>query len=287
MRKYQLSNGATPRVMSNKTFYRLKDFIESHIGICIPESKKVLVESRLLKRLRVLEMDNFDDYTNYLFSIQGEQDEIPRFVECITTNKTDFFREDDHFKYLTNHVYPELLQNNKTIRLIRLWSAASSIGEEAYTMAMVTHDYLLGRPGIDFKILATDISEEVLKIGRNAVYPILDAKPIPQKFLKRYCLKSKNNEKPTFRIVNELRRKVMFKPINLTTESYMITKKYNVIFLRNVMIYFNKETQNLILNNLYNHLEDDGYLFLGHSENLPSNNIPFKRVGPSIYVKKD
>lgn len=272
--------------MSHKTFNKFKNYIESNIGITIPDTKKVMVESRLLKRLRSLNYDNYEDYSDYFFSIEGELNEVPRFIECITTNKTDFFREIDHFNYLTSHVYPSLIKEN-SIKELRLWSAASSIGEEAYTMAMITDQYLKTFPGCHFKILATDISEKVLEVGRKAIYPMGDIDPIPLNMRKRYCLRSRGQDNPTFRVTKDLRRCVNFKRFNLKEESYNVRKLYHVIFLRNVMIYFNKDMQRHIINNLYRHLHPNGYLFLGHSENMPDNKLPFKRIGASIYIKED
>lgn len=272
--------------MTQKTFNKMKNFIEGHIGICIPQAKKVMVESRLLKRLRILKINTYEDYAKYLFSPEGESEEVPRFIECITTNKTDFFREVDHFNILFNKVLPEISKLDG-IKEIRLWSGASSTGEEAYTMAMFTEEFLENISWLKYKILATDISERVLHAGEKAVYPLATGEPIPLDFKRKYCLISKDKENPTIRIKKRLRDRVMFRHINLTSDSYKVKKLYHIIFLRNVMIYFNKETQKEILNNLYTHLHPEGYLFLGHSENLPDNTLPFKRIGPSVYVKKE
>lgn len=279
-----LNNNET-KSMSQKTFERFKSYIEGHIGIQIPQAKKVMVESRLLKRLRILKLNSFGDYENYFFSIQGQEDEVPRFTEAITTNKTDFFREVDHFNILQSTVLPHVV-NYLDKNEIRLWSAASSSGEEAYTMAMFVEEFISENPGYRYKILATDISEKVLNHGHKAVYPLADGAPIPMDFKRKYCLVSKKSDEPTLRIKKHLRDRVMFRQINLTSDSYKIKKIYHVIFLRNVMIYFNKDTQAEILNNLYSHLHDEGYLFLGHSENLPGAEMPFVRVGPSVYKKK-
>ncbi len=272
--------------MKKQTFVAFKNYIEENIGIKIPDTKKIMVESRLLRRLKALEYSNYEEYAEYFFSEKGQLLEVPRFVECITTNKTDFFRENDHFEYLTNKALPDILKKADP-HLFRLWSGASSTGEEAYTMAMVVSEFLEGYRGRTFKILATDISERVLNTGREAIYTKIDSAPIPSVMKKKYCLQSKDLANPTIRIKKNLREKVLFRPINLTATTYNITNQYHVIFLRNVMIYFDKETQKKILNNLYLHLHKNGYLFLGHSENLPDSSVPFKRVGPSIYVKKD
>lgn len=282
----QLEASTQERIMDWETFERFREFIQGHIGISIPDTKKIMVESRLLRRLKALKFSNYEDYAKYFFSPQGQFNEIPRFIECITTNKTDFFREVEHFNYMTNHVLPEILELQHHDD-IRLWSGASSTGEEAYTMAMFMEEFLKDHSGVNYKILATDISEKVLNIGQKAIYPLEDGAPIPMEYKKKYCLLSRDRDNPTIRIKKNLRRNVLFKHINLTTESYMIKKDYHIIFLRNVMIYFNKDIQRRILLNLYTHLHPEGYLFLGHSENLPDSSLPFKRVGPSIYVKKE
>lgn len=273
------------KVMSQKTFERFKAYIEGNIGISIPQAKKVMVESRLLKRLRALGFKDFKEYETYFFSPQGQKSEAPRFIEQITTNKTDFFREVDHFNILLDEVLPSILEHVDN-REIRLWSAASSTGEEAYTMAMFVEEFIAKNPGYKYKILATDISEQVLNKGHRAIYPLADGDPIPLEFKKKYCLISKKKDEPTLRIKKHLRDRVMFRHINLTSDSYKVKKIYHVIFLRNVMIYFNKTIQEEILRNLHSHLHPNGFLFLGHSENLPHKDIPFKRVGPSVYVKR-
>lgn len=288
MRELLLEHNLHERKMSHETFKRFKNFIQGHIGISMPDAKKIMVESRLLRRLKALELSTYQDYEKYFFSPEGTANEIPRFIECITTNKTDFFREVSHFNYLTDTVLPEIIRcQHHHHGDIRLWSGASSTGEEAYTMAMFMENFLENHPGVNYKILATDISEKVLNVGQHGVYSIEDCAPIPMEFKRKYCLLSKDKENPTIRINKTIRKKVLFKHINLTTDSYMVKKKYHIIFLRNVMIYFNKDIQSRILHNLYTHLHPDGFLFLGHSENLPDNSIPFKRVGPSIYVKKE
>jgi len=273
------------RNMSQKTFIKFKNFIETNIGICIPDAKKVMIESRLLRRLKALNFNTYSEYSEYFFSLDGHSDELPRFVECITTNKTDFFREVAHFNYLRDQVLPELF-SNPDIKDLRFWSAASSTGAEAYTMAMFIEEFLENNTQKNYKILATDISEKVLKVGEAGVYSQETCEPIPLNFKKKYCLLSKDRENPTVLMSMKLRSKIFFNKINLISESYQINNKYHVIFLRNVMIYFNKETQVNILNNLYKHLHPCGYLFLGHSENLSEKSLPFKRVGPSIYVKR-
>ncbi|MGL1891689.1 MAG: protein-glutamate O-methyltransferase CheR [Spirochaetaceae bacterium] len=272
--------------MSSVDFSKIQNYIGDTIGINIPLTKKLMVETRLLKRLKALKMTNYDEYTKYLFSKEGQSIEIPRFIDCITTNKTDFFREEDHFDFLVKNVYPDLIKKFR-FKEINLWSAAASTGVEAYTIAMITDNYLLNYSGINFNILASDISEQVLNIGKRAVYSIEDCKPITGIFKKRYCLISKDKEKPTVRIKKYLRQKVNFNIINLIDDNYEIEKLYHVIFLRNVMIYFNMETQLSILKKLYKYLHPEGYLFLGHSEKVPESLSLFKRVGPSIYVKKE
>ena len=268
--------------MSDKTFQSFKVFIESHIGIKIVDVKKVMIESRLMPRLKALEINNFKEYEEYFFSPEGQLVELSHFVDMVTTNKTDFFRENDHFKFLEENILPSF-SKIATKETIRFWSAAASIGEEAYTIAMILENYRQKDNYIKYKVLATDISEKVLKKGRDGIYPFEDSNPIPLEYKKKYCLKSKDGK--TIKICSLLKNKVSFKNLNLTQDSYRLNKKYHVIFLRNVLIYFDHETQTKIISNMIKHLHNDGYLILGMSENVVDKSLPIKRVGASIYTK--
>lgn len=269
-------------------FNRLSHFIHQQFGIKMPPAKKVLLESRLQKRLRALDIGTFKAYCDYLLSPQGRDNELVNFVDKITTNKTDFFREVEHFDFLTNHLLPNLTTSIRDSgRKLTLWSAGCSTGEEPYTLAMVVNDYQDLHPKVtfDYSIIGTDISMEVLRNAKMAVYKESCADPIPLALKKKYLLRSKNREKQLIKIVPLLRNKVDFYTLNFMEDHYPIDKSMDIIFCRNVIIYFDKPTQKKILNKICQHLSVGGYFFQGHSESLQGFNLPLKAIYPTIYQK--
>ncbi|MBU2515370.1 chemotaxis protein CheR [bacterium] len=269
-------------------FNRLSAFIESEYGIKMPSVKKTMLESRLLKRLRHLQIPDFRSYCEYLFSAKGRKEELPHFISKVTTNKTDFFREPDHFSYLTNVILPRLLyQSGNPLRQINLWSAGCSSGEEAYTLAMVISEYAENNPEtpFNFSILATDISDNVLSMGRKAIYHVSRIDPIPFALRRKYLLKSRDREKPVVKMVPEIRKLVKFEKLNLMDKDFGIKQNIHVAFCRNVIIYFNKEIQETILNKITKCLVPEGYLFQGHSESTQGMRLPLRSVHPTIFQK--
>ena len=273
-----------------KDFTRLSDFIQSEYGIKMPEVKKTLLESRLQKRLRKLDIKSFKEYCDYLFSPEGMEEELPHFIDKITTNKTDFFRENEHFEYLTDQLLPSFIKNKKKeFDTLRIWSAGCSTGEEPYTIAMVVKDFLEnnGLGNIRLSILATDISAEVLRIAQRAVYHEIRAVPIPFNIKKKYLLKSKSGEKKLVKIAPEIRELIQFGRLNFMDREYGIKNKLDIIFCRNVIIYFDKPTQEIILNRIISNLVPGGFFLQGHSETIQGINLPLKQVFPTVYVKSD
>jgi len=269
-------------------FVRLSQFIHAEYGIKMPPVKKTLLESRLQKRLRSLELKTYKEYCDYLFSAEGSRKEIPHFIDKITTNKTDFFREPDHFDFLTQTALPALtssLQNNR--KNISIWSAGCSTGEEPYTIAMVVNDFLKNNPklNITFSILATDISVEVLKTAKKAVYHEMRIAPVPIQIRKEYLLRSKSRDNKTIKIGPELRRKVVFGRLNFMDSHFGIKQPMDIVFCRNVLIYFDKPTQEKILQKICRHIPKDGYFFQGHSESTQNMDLPLKNISPTIYNK--
>jgi chemotaxis protein methyltransferase CheR len=272
--------------LSGKDFLKLSELIQSHIGIRMPESKKVMLESRLHKRLRALSLESFPRYCEYLFSEHGFDKELPYLFDVITTNKTDFFREPVHFEHLVEYVLPELLSgNHHRIRRLSFWSAGCSTGEEPYSLAMVLQDYRERVAGFDLTIHATDISTQVLDTARLAVYNQEKADPIPLPFKKKYLLRSKDKTRMVVRIAPEIRSLVQFKRLNLMEHNYATIPEVDVIFCRNVIIYFDRPTQELLIRKFYRYLRVGGYLFLGHSETLCGISIPLVTVLPTVYKK--
>ena len=269
--------------LSDKEFSRLKEFIYHECGIKITEAKRTMVEARLQKRLRGLRLTSFSRYCDYLFGPRGMEEELVHLINVITTNKTDFFREPAHFHYLVRKALPEMLRQSSGRRTITVWSAGCSSGEEPYTLAMVLKEFIAERSGIDFLILATDISTNVLEKAKLAVYDEERIGPIPDELRKKYLLKSKDAVPKVYRIIPELRERTRFRRLNFMDSDFGFRETMDVIFCRNVIIYFDKQTQERLLNRFCGYLSPDGYLFMGHSETLLGMDVPLVQVAPTVY----
>ena len=277
-----------PLTMSEEEFCRFGGFIRTKCGIKLPPSKKTMLEARLQKRLRCLGLKSFHDYSNYVFSQRGIDDELVHMIDEVTTNKTDFFREPHCFDFLAQTALPELVINRKpmTQEKLMVWSAGCSSGEEPYTLAMVLSEYAGRCPGFHFSILATDISTKAIKTAIRAVYEEARVEPVPLPFNRKYLMVSKDKGERTVRIVPELRALVKFQRLNLMDTNFGIQAPMGVIFCRNVLIYFEKKTQIELLSHLCRHLVPGGYLAIGHSELITDTDIPMKRVAHSVYRKE-
>lgn len=268
--------------LSLEQFKKLSDFIYSNYGLKMPITKKVLVESRLHRRLKVLNIDNFTEYLSYVFSTKNHE-EIVNMIDVISTNKTDFFRENIHFEYIKNTILPTV--NPLSTPIYNIWSAGCSSGEEPYTIAMTLSQYAEQHRGLDYRILATDISTIVLEAAKQGIYHESKSKDIPPMLLKKYFLKSKDTNDQLVRVIPELRSKVTFQRLNFMDSTYNISTMFDIVFCRNVLIYFDKQTQEKVINNLCTKLKKGGYLFLGHSESIIGINVPLKQMQPTIFVK--
>jgi chemotaxis protein methyltransferase CheR len=272
--------------MSDKDFVRLSEFIRASCGIKLPPVKKTMLEGRLRKRLRALGIESFKRYCEFLFSPGGSQSEYIHMIDAVTTNKTDFFREPDHFDCLSDRVLPELVHLCGLGKKLNVWSAACSTGEEPYTLAMVLSDFAKSCPGFDFSILATDISSAVLEKARLGIYPHDSVSPVPMALRKKYLLKSREKDKGLVRIVPQLRNTVRFGRLNFLEEEYGINEPMAIVFCRNALIYFDRPTQEIIINRLSQHLMSGGYLFVGHSESLHGMDLPLVQTATTIYRKQ-
>ena len=269
--------------LKDREFRRLSQFIESELGIRMPDIKRVMLESRLHKRLRVLSLPDFKSYCDYLFSEKGLRIEFPFMIDVVTTNKTDFFREPDHFVYLENKLVKPSLSRGKSN--FDIWSSASSTGEEIYTLAMVMEGVKSEHQGLTYSVLGSDISQEVLAKASRGIYHISRIDNLPLQMKKKYFLKSKKTEDELVKVKPFLQKNVRFFQQNLMDDHYNIKKTFDIIFCRNVLIYFSQEKQKKILLNLHRHLKQNGFLFLGHSETITGMNLPFTSVAPTIYKK--
>jgi chemotaxis protein methyltransferase CheR len=262
-------------IMSQSDFTRLREFIYNECGITLTDSKKTMLEGRLQKRLRELSLKSFSQYCDYLFSSSGFEEELTDMINQVTTNKTDFFREPAHFEYLTRKALPELGRLKKSFLV---WSAGCSSGEEPYTLAMVLQEY-----GCHFTVLATDISTRVLEKARLAVYDEERVGPIPADLKRKYLLTNKDRTKKLFRVVPELREQVKLRRLNFMDSDFGFREPIDIIFCRNVIIYFDKPTKERLLNHFCRYLSPHGYIFMGHSETLLGMDVPLVPVAPTVY----
>ena len=275
--------------LSNRDFNLIGSFIQETWGIKMPANKRVMLESRLMKRLRKLNLGSFEEYRDYLFSPAGAEKELLHLIDAVSTNKTDFFREPRAFQYLTEVILPRLSNPTDDRRRgpIRAWSAGCSTGEEPYTLAMVLGEYAEANPDINFEyvILATDISTSVLEQAKLAVYDRGRIDPIPVEVQRKYLLRSKNPSLKQSRIAPEVRAKVKFRRLNLM-DDFKMRESMDVIFCRNVIIYFDRPTQEELLLRLCGQLAPGGYLIMGHSETLSGLDLPLISAAPMVYRKR-
>lgn len=260
-------------------FRFIQSLVSKKTGIELASHKKNMVYSRLVRRIRHLKIDSFSQYCDIL-NADTNGGELINFVNAITTNVTKFFREEHHFKHLKEVVAAELVENG--FRKIRMWSAGCSMGMEAYSMAMTMHDALPGIQQMDFKILATDIDTEVLKKGSEGEYPAEVLANIPKEYQREYVESS--SDKNQVRISDTLRNLVSFKQMNFL-DAWPVKGPFQVIFCRNVVIYFSKETQRVVFDKFADRLVMGGWLYIGHSENLFNVSNRFESLGHTIYRK--
>lgn len=271
--------------LSDRDFNRFSAFIYETCGIKLPPIKKTMLSARLQKRLRQLHLDSFTAYLDYVLSPEGRVKELNHMIDVVSTNKTDFFREAKHFDVMTSLVLPHYAHrmthsNHKTLRV---WSAGCSSGEEPYTLAMVLDEFFSRYPGLDYVILATDICTEVLAKAEEAVYTNEVVAPVPLALRNKYLMKGRGTYKGFHRVVPELRRKVIFERLNFMDQDFGIEQKMDLIFCRNVIIYFDRKTQCALFEKFYRQLSPNGYLFIGHSETLEGIVDRMDRVAGAVY----
>ncbi len=286
IRVNDIYSGANITGMSDREFSLFSSLIYNNLGIKMPPIKKLMLTSRLNKRLKALELNTFGDYYDFLCSDKGRSEEFSRMIDAVTTNKTEFFREPDHFGILIKKVLPDLVESELFLerKMVNIWSAGCSSGEEAYTIAMVMSEYFSGRNS-SFSILATDISSRVLQAGYDAIYSESVIEPIPSMLRKKYLMRGTGDKRGLFRIIPSLRERVTFRQLNLIDSRFEVPEVIDIIFCRNVIIYFDKNTQMELFRKLYSHLAPGGYLFIGSSESLYGVNSDFIPAGPTVYRK--
>lgn len=267
--------------LTNKQFETLSEFIYEQFGIKMPLAKKTLLECRLQKRLRALNIDDFGQYIEMLFSKGGVDQELFPMANVVTTNKTDFFRESAHFEFLKGMNWNAYFGGDVKGKVLRAWSSACSSGEEPYTLSMVLNE--IGE--FDHQIFATDLSLDALQKAVTAIYPEPRVLPVPLHYKQKYFLKNKDPKKPLLRVAPEIRKKVSYRQLNLMDLSYDVPAKMDLIFCRNVLIYFDRQTQEKVIRKLTSHLKPGGYLFIGHSESISDFRLPLTQIKSTVYQK--
>ena len=274
-------------VISSRDYSRLRELVYDEAGINLGSERKAMLEGRIRRRLKELAIPTYAAYCDYLFSREGLRDELIHLIDVVTTNKTDFFREPRHFDFLTSTAVPEFAASNAGRRPLLVWSAACSTGEEPYTLAMVLSECGLKHPGFVFRMIATDISTTVLKKAGLGIFSSAAVRPVPQSLKAKYLMRGRERSSERVRVVPELRRLVEFRRLNFMDSDYGIQEKFDVIFCRNVIIYFDRPTQQSILEKITQQLRPQGYLFMGHAETLHELNLPVTPIAPALYRRID
>lgn len=272
--------------LTDSEFNELVRIIYDKTRIQMSEHKRALVTSRISKRIRALNMSSFKEYIDYLKGAPDE--EVTNFINAVTTNKTDFFRENKHFEYMKTTFLPNWEKSYKEgkVNNLRIWSAACSTGEEPYTIAMTLHDYFGERFNhYDIKILASDIDTNVLSHACAGIYKEETVETIQTNTLKKYFLKGTGNNADLYKVKNILQKCISFRQLNFKDEDFDIHTKFDLIFCRNVIIYFDKEFQKELFNKFYRYMKEDSYVFIGHSETLFGISDLFKYISSNIYKK--
>ena len=270
--------------IDNESFNFLSSLATDRMGIKMPPEKRQLLETRLYRRITALKLKSFTEYCDYLKSNNIEaKKEMEFFYNSVSTNKTDFFRESAHFDFMRNTVLPEIAAMGK--REISIWSSACSSGEELYSIAIEIEEFIHKNGySLNYTILGTDISTKVLDMAKQGIYKKSVIEPVPPGIRSKYF--TRNNENPLSVTVNkQLKSRVRLGIFNLMTRNYNVPGPFDIIFCRNVLIYFDREKQHYILSNLKSKLVQNGYLFLGHSESMAGMNLNLKNCAPAVFKK--
>jgi chemotaxis protein methyltransferase CheR len=264
---------------------RIAQVVTDELGIRMPDIKLTMLHGRLQRRLRELGLSSLKAYEARLHDPTHATIEQVALFDLATTNKTDFFREPAHFDYLVDRVLPDLAAGRSSWNL-RLWCAGCSSGQEAYTLAMVLAEYARTHPGFDFSILGTDISARVLRQAASGTYHADLVEPVPAAIRQRYVMRGKGERAGQVRIVPELRAKIRLQRLNFMDERYDVPKEFDVVFFRNVLIYFEREVQQRVVSRQCKHLRSGGYLFVAHTESLTGLDVPLVPRANSVFQRR-
>lgn len=273
---------STPLRMDDESFARLSTYVTREYGIKLPPAKKSMLESRLNKKVKSLGLASYKEFLDFLFSEEAGSLDLLQVIDLITTNKTDFFREPAHFQFLSGQFLPPYI-NDQPRRSLKIWSAGCSTGEEPYSIIMTLEELKKRLPDFTYSLLASDLSTRVIQAAYQGIYEIEKTAPIPLDMKRQYFLRSNTNP-GLVRVKPEYRKKIQFRRINFMDEAYGLLKSdFDVIFCRNVLIYFDKATQETVIRKFCSHLRPGGLLFLGHSESIIGMNLPLKQLRPTVY----
>ena len=274
-------------IISNKSFNRLREIVYRESGISLGDQKKVMLSTRISKRMRATDTSTYEEYIDFISDPSARGNELIFMIDAVTTNKTDFFREDHHFEFLTHTLLPRLKISRgiSPENPLRIWSAGCSSGEEPYTIAFVLSEFFSGEPNL-FNITATDLSTKVLNKAVRAIYSKNAVQDIPKQIRFKYMMRGAGEWSDYWRVRPEIRRTVTFGRLNFIDNNYGFKNLFDIVFHRNVMIYFDRETRTSNLAKISRNLVDDGYLFIGHSETLHQITNEFKLEAQTIYRKK-
>jgi chemotaxis protein methyltransferase CheR len=275
--------GLHDEIISTRDYTRLCGLIYEHAGIRLGSEKKTMLEARIKRRLKALDIHSYGKYCDYLFGRQGLKEEIGPLIDVVTTNKTDFFREPGHFNFLAEKALPEWASGDQAGKTFLIWSAGCSTGEEPYTLAIVLSEYAQTHPGFRFRILATDICTDVLAKAELGVYAKDSVIAVPVVLRRKYFMTSRDPSSDRVRVVPELRRLIQFRRLNFMDAEYGMQETVDAIFCRNVIIYFDRQTQEKVLSKLSRNLAPRGYMFVGHAETLHDMDLPLEPVAPALY----
>ncbi len=273
--------------LSEEDFDVFSKFIYTEFGIKMPPVKRVMLQGRLLKRIRELKFKTYSEYKEYFFSDEGQEKELLHFLSVVTTNKTDFYREPGHFIFLNEIILPSFFKEQTHNNMFKVWSAGCSSGEEPYTISIMLNEFQRLNPTFNFEILGTDISANVLEKASKGIYPLDKTEIIPLEIKKKYFLKSKDKQTPTVRVKPILQKNLKLGYLNLMDPVYDIKDMFDLIFCRNVLIYFDRETQEKVISKLIKQLKPGGYFFIGHSESLSGMDLPLEHIKPTIFKKNN
>jgi chemotaxis protein methyltransferase CheR len=274
--------------LTEAEFQQLRVFIHVHTGIALSEHKRALVYARLAKRLRHHRLDRFADYYTLLTEQDPQGEELIEMINCITTNKTDFFREPHHFRFLTERVFPEFRAKAPSgSRRLRFWSAGTASGEEAYTLGITVREAFPAHESWDIRVLATDIDTHVLAHAEAGEYSLEQAARIPDPLLRRYFYQGEGANAGRVQVKQALKDLIRFRRLNLMDDPWPMRGLFDAILCRNVIIYFDRATQRRLIERFTQLLNPGGYLFLGHSESLIDAGSKLRHMSQSVYQHRE